>query len=218
MWPQDAVGGLLAHARQGGEAPVLGRLLHALRGADAQLGADEHGRLGPDAGNRQQVQGTLGQFGPGSLVGLHLPGGHQLLYLVADGFADAGYAGDFLPVVDRLGQGKGQLGDGAGCPLVGANLEHRVALHFQQGTQVLEQLRDFFVGRLHPGRTACAASNGVTILSTIKRRPALVEPAANGCPKELCRIIPLKGLWIVVKFVGPEPVRWFTHERTWRLI
>ena len=146
---QDAVGGPLAHAGQRGKASVGGCLLHALDRADAQFSADEHGGLGADAGDCQQVQRALRHFGLSPLVGLHLAGGHQLVNLVADGLADARYAGQLLPVLNGLGQRNGKLVDGIRSPPVGANLERRVALHFQQGAQVLEQLGDFVVGGLH---------------------------------------------------------------------
>ena len=139
----------LAHAGQRSKASVGSSLFYALDGADAQSSADEHGGLGADAGDCQQGQRALGYFGLGPLVGLHLAGGHQLVNLVADGLADAGYAGELLPVLDRLGQREGELVDGLRSPPVGANLERRVALHLQQGAQVMEQLGDFVVGGLH---------------------------------------------------------------------
>ena len=76
--PQDVVSLLPAHPRKLGELPRLGGLLKVGDGGDAELVADQLGRLRPDAGHPHDVQDAVGELGAQALEVRHAARRHQL--------------------------------------------------------------------------------------------------------------------------------------------
>lgn len=71
-----------------------------------------------------------------------MAGGHQLSDFFGNGLAHAGDLLQVLPLLHHLLDLHGEVLDGAGCPLIGANLEQVLALHLQQVGDVRENFSD----------------------------------------------------------------------------
>ena len=82
-------------------------------GRDAELVADQLGRLRPDAGHPHHVQDAVGKLGAQPLEVRHAACGHELGSLGGDGLAHARYLGQVGPVPDRLLYVRWMVAEGA---------------------------------------------------------------------------------------------------------
>ena len=141
---QNLLGRLLPHPRQPGQTPVQSGGFQLCHRCNPQLQRRRPHRFRPHPRHFQQRQRPGRRLCRQPFVGCHLPGGHILQHLRADGLA---HPGDFPQLGGlRTRQRPAQLVNRLRRPLVGAYLKHRIALNLQQRRHLAEQPRQFPVG------------------------------------------------------------------------